>query len=78
MPFLEKIWLCPNRNELGGSTLRVGDRMIQQTNDYQREVFNGDLGVITAIDSTEQEVTVRVFTLCDLIVNLKDSKNVSG
>ncbi|MEP0776521.1 hypothetical protein NDI39_02715 [Microcoleus sp. ZQ-A2] len=52
--------------------------MIQQTNDYQREVFNGDLGVITAIDSTEQEVTVRVFTLCDLIVNLKDSKNVSG
>lgn len=50
-----------NKVELvrGGMTLRVGDRIIQQTNDYQREVFNGDLGVITAIDTTEQEVTVQ-------------------
>lgn len=41
----------PNKVELvrGGMTLRVGDRVIQQTNDYQREVFNGDLGIITAI-----------------------------
>jgi exodeoxyribonuclease V alpha subunit len=43
----------------GGSTLRVGDRVIQQTNDYQREVFNGDMGVVMAIDTTEQEVTVQ-------------------
>jgi exodeoxyribonuclease V alpha subunit len=43
----------------GGSTLRVGDRVIQQTNDYQREVFNGDMGVVRAIDTTEQEVTVQ-------------------
>jgi exodeoxyribonuclease V alpha subunit len=50
----------PDKVELvrGGITLRVGDRVIQQTNDYQREVFNGDLGVITAIDTTE-EVTVQ-------------------
>jgi exodeoxyribonuclease V alpha subunit len=38
-------------------TLRVGDRILQQKNDYNREVFNGDLGVITGIDSEEQEVT---------------------
>ncbi|MBD2123714.1 ATP-dependent RecD-like DNA helicase [Trichocoleus sp. FACHB-262] len=43
----------------GGMTLRVGDRVIQQVNDYDREVFNGDLGVIAAIDPEEQEVTVR-------------------
>jgi exodeoxyribonuclease V alpha subunit len=51
----------PNKVELvrGGMTLRVGDRVIQQTNDYQREVFNGDLGIVTAIDTTEQEVTVQ-------------------
>lgn len=51
----------PDKVELvrGGMTLRVGDRVIQQTNDYQREVFNGDLGVITAIDTTEQEVKVQ-------------------
>ncbi|HEY9751936.1 MAG TPA: ATP-dependent RecD-like DNA helicase, partial [Coleofasciculaceae cyanobacterium] len=42
----------------GGMTLRVGDRVIQQVNDYEREVFNGDLGIITAIDPEEQDVTV--------------------
>jgi exodeoxyribonuclease V alpha subunit len=42
----------------GGVTLRVGDRVIQKVNDYNREVFNGDLGVIRAIDKEEQEVTV--------------------
>ncbi len=43
----------------GGSLLRVGDRVIQQVNDYQREVFNGDLGTIAAIDLEEQDVVVR-------------------
>lgn len=43
----------------GGMKLRVGDRVIQQVNDYNREVFNGDLGVISAIDSEEQEVIVQ-------------------
>jgi exodeoxyribonuclease V alpha subunit len=43
----------------GGTTLRVGDRLIQRVNDYQREVFNGDLGVIVAIDNEEQEIRVQ-------------------
>ena len=43
----------------GGMTLRVGDRVIQQMNDYQREVFNGDLGIIADIDTVEQEVMVQ-------------------
>ena len=42
-----------------GNTLRVGDRVIQQVNDYQREVFNGDIGTITSIDLEEQEVVVQ-------------------
>lgn len=51
----------PEKAELvrGGMTLRVGDRVIQQKNDYNREVFNGDLGTIAAIDTEEQEVTVQ-------------------
>ncbi|NER49580.1 MAG: ATP-dependent RecD-like DNA helicase [Symploca sp. SIO1A3] len=51
----------PEQTEIqrGGMLLRVGDRVIQQTNDYQREVFNGDLGTITKIDTTEQEVSVQ-------------------
>ncbi|WP_086685805.1 ATP-dependent RecD-like DNA helicase [Nostoc sp. T09] len=48
----------------GGIKLRVGDRVIQQTNDYQREVFNGDLGIITAIDTVEQEVNVQYCDAC--------------
>ncbi len=50
-----------NKAELvrGGVTLRVGDRVIQQVNDYNREVFNGDLGVITDIDIEERNVTVQ-------------------
>jgi exodeoxyribonuclease V alpha subunit len=43
----------------GGSVLRVGDRVIQQVNDYTREVFNGDLGTITGIDLEKQEVVVQ-------------------
>jgi exodeoxyribonuclease V alpha subunit len=43
----------------GGMILRVGDRIIQQVNDYNREVFNGDLGVITDLDPEEQAVQVQ-------------------
>lgn len=42
-----------------GMTLRLGDRLIQQVNDYNREVFNGDLGVLKAIDTEEQEVKIQ-------------------
>ncbi|MCU0527688.1 MAG: ATP-dependent RecD-like DNA helicase [Elainella sp. Prado103] len=43
----------------GGFRLRIGDRVIQQVNNYDKEVFNGDLGTIQAIDLEEQAVTVR-------------------
>ena len=51
----------PGKIELsrGGSILRVGDRVIQQVNDYQREVFNGDIGTVASIDLEEQEVVVQ-------------------
>jgi exodeoxyribonuclease V alpha subunit len=51
----------PSKKELGRGSfmLREGDRVIQLVNDYNREVFNGDLGVVEAIDLEEQEVTVR-------------------
>lgn len=51
----------PDKAEIvrGGLILRVGDRVIQKKNDYTREVFNGDMGVIAAIDLEEQEVTVQ-------------------
>jgi exodeoxyribonuclease V alpha subunit len=54
--------LNPSRDgpqvERFGWTFRVGDRVIQTVNNYQRDVFNGDLGVIEDINRVEQEVTV--------------------
>ena len=41
----------------GDRVWRLGDRVIQTKNDYEREVFNGDMGRITRI-SEEGEVTV--------------------
>ena len=41
-----------------GWTFRIGDRVIQTENDYNRDVFNGDLGVIESINRIEQEMVV--------------------
>lgn len=41
-----------------GWKFRVGDRVIQTENDYRREVFNGDLGLVQKIDPDQQEMTV--------------------
>jgi exodeoxyribonuclease V alpha subunit len=41
-----------------GWRFRVGDRVIQTENDYQRDVFNGDLGLVEKINRVEQELIV--------------------
>jgi exodeoxyribonuclease V alpha subunit len=41
-----------------GWTFRLGDRVIQTENDYDKDVFNGDLGVIEKINRIEQELAV--------------------
>jgi exodeoxyribonuclease V alpha subunit len=41
-----------------GRTFRVGDKVIQVQNDYQKEVFNGDIGRIVRLDPVEQELVV--------------------
>ena len=43
----------------GGTTLRVGDRVIQRVNNYKLEVFNGDLGTIEFVDKGSELVAVR-------------------
>jgi exodeoxyribonuclease V alpha subunit len=44
----------------GGRIFRVGDRVLQLRNDYDKDVFNGDLGRISAIDPAEQTVQVKI------------------
>ncbi len=41
-----------------GTTFRIGDKVLQTVNQYDREVFNGDVGRITQIDVENQELTV--------------------
>jgi len=41
-----------------GWTFRIGDRVIQTENDYNRDVFNGDLGIIVKINRIEQTMQV--------------------
>lgn len=43
-----------------GTTFRVGDRVLQTSNNYQRDVFNGDLGIIARMNRIEQELTVTI------------------
>ena len=46
------------RVERFGTTYARGDKVLQTVNDYQKEVFNGDIGRITAVDLEEQTITV--------------------
>lgn len=41
------------------TTFRVGDKVIQTHNNYDKEVFNGDIGHIVAIDADPVKVHVR-------------------
>jgi len=43
---------------LGEKIFRVGDRVIHRRNNYDLEVFNGDIGVIVAIDNNDLQLTV--------------------
>ena len=41
-----------------GYTYRVGDKVLQTENDYSKDVFNGDLGIVTKVDLDESELLV--------------------
>lgn len=43
----------------GARTYRVGDKVMQLRNDYDRNVFNGDVGFVTSIDPEESAMTIR-------------------
>ena len=42
----------------GGRVLKGGDKVMQIRNNYDKEVFNGDIGRISKIDREEQEIIV--------------------
>ncbi len=42
-----------------GSCFRTGDRVIQLRNNYEKEIFNGDIGSITTIETDPGSISVR-------------------
>jgi exodeoxyribonuclease V alpha subunit len=47
-PFLERF----------GTRFFAGDKVMQTANDYDKEIFNGDIGIVESIDSEESELAV--------------------
>ena len=52
----------PHKNKgekrAGPRTLRTGDRVMQLRNNYDKEVFNGDIGAVATVDAEQNQVTV--------------------
>jgi exodeoxyribonuclease V alpha subunit len=44
----------------GSQVFRIGDRIMQIRNNYDKEVYNGDMGRLVALDTVDQVVTIRV------------------
>jgi exodeoxyribonuclease V alpha subunit len=56
--------LNPKNEELSeasrsGRVYRQGDRVIQLRNNYDKSVFNGDIGLVESIDNEEERLTVK-------------------
>jgi exodeoxyribonuclease V alpha subunit len=60
-----------NAVERFGWRYGVGDKVMQLQNDYEKEVFNGDIGWITAIRPDDQELVLR-FDNRDVVYDFAD------
>ncbi len=45
---------------LNGRVFRVGDKVMQTVNNYDKNVFNGDIGRVTSLDLVQQTMTVNM------------------
>jgi exodeoxyribonuclease V alpha subunit len=57
---LQAVLNPPGENSVDkfGNRFSVGDKVMQIENNYDRDVFNGDIGFVTALDADEKELTV--------------------
>ena len=39
--------------------IRQGDRVIQMSNDYEKDVFNGDIGFVSCVNKAERTLVVK-------------------
>jgi exodeoxyribonuclease V alpha subunit len=60
---LQKV-LNPNHTEgivKFGQIFAVGDKIMQTENNYDKEVYNGDIGIIKAINEQDQEIIINFY-----------------
>jgi exodeoxyribonuclease V alpha subunit len=60
----------------GGRSFRVNDKVMQNRNNYDKEVFNGDIGRISWVDSENQEVMI-TFDDRDVVYDYPDLDEVT-
>ena len=53
---VQALW---NRTTQQFGNYRVGDRVIQTTNNYDRDIFNGDIGIVETINLEDKVLSVR-------------------
>ena len=59
-----------------GWQFRVRDKVIQTQNDYDKDVFNGDIGQIVKIDPVEREIRIR-FDQREVVYDLGELDEIS-
>jgi exodeoxyribonuclease V alpha subunit len=59
----------------GARTFRVGDKVMQLRNDYDRSIYNGDVGLVASIDPEESSMIVR-FDGRDVAYDASDLDNL--
>ena len=48
----------PNGERVEGTGFRIGDKVMQMKNNYDKDVFNGDVGHVSGFDSVNRKFTV--------------------
>jgi exodeoxyribonuclease V alpha subunit len=48
----------PAGTERVGWTYGPGDKVMQIVNDYEKEVYNGDIGTVTKLDQEDRSLTI--------------------
>ncbi len=56
--------------------ITVGDRLMQTENDYEKDVFNGDLGIVKEIDEEDQVLRVE-FDGRDVLFNFDEADKLT-
>jgi exodeoxyribonuclease V alpha subunit len=62
---------------LAGQLYRLGDKVMQLRNNYEKEVFNGDIGRIAGIDATMHQLVVRFDDNREIVYDWSDADELA-